>query len=300
MKYDLSHVDFAKGIGQIKDSFLILLSTPTFIIENKLWKGFLDHKWVLIFSIAIAGLFSYIFCKDVYIYFTEPRGLVTPVDIPTDGLDDGIALLEEGQKLIPEEGLAGMDTAKEALKDTKEKLTKEHKPLFSGSLKFLLLVLLEVVIFHFSVKTNNILKNESKVLIFKDFFKAQKRMILVMGRKWLYGLLMYILISIICGLIGTDFLKDAVMFLIYGFYLGFAFLDNYLEQHGFKIRHSAKCIQSHFGASALFGVIASLLLSVPLLGPLVVPLLFGIAATRYGHESKMETFEITKRKINIT
>jgi len=122
-------------------------------------------------------------------------------------------------------------------------------------------------------------------------------MMKVMWRKWLYGLLMFIFISIICGITGTDYLKDAIMFLIYGYYMGFAFLDNYLEQFKFSINESVKCTQSHFGAATVFGVFTSLIISIPVIGPLIAPFLCAIAATRYGHAKNMESFPRAKKVI---
>jgi hypothetical protein len=298
MKIDLSHVELSKGFGQIKEAITILWSTPSFILKHKLWKGFLEYKWVLIFSVIIASFFSYTLCKDIYHYFTPP--IVKSIDIPTEGLDAGIATIESISETSPEEAQAALDGAKDKLIDKKEKLTKTHKPLFSGSLKFLLLIFLEVLIFYFAVRTNNIIKGEKRTLTLKDFIKAQKRMILVMGRKWLFGLLMYIFVSIVCGILGADAFVKSIMFFIYGYYLGFAFLDNYLEQYKFSLKNSSKCIQRHFGASAVFGVFASVVMNVPLLGPLVVPFICGIAATRYGHATHMEKFDVDKYSAKAT
>jgi len=276
MKFDFSHVDLSAGPSQIKDAFSILLSTPDFILKHELWKGFLEHKWVLILSVVIASLFSYTLCKDIYHYFIPPP---IEIEIPPADLED-----------VTAEEKVNIEAAKETISEAKEK----HKPLFSGSLKFLLLIFLEVFIFHFAVKTNNILKGESKILVFKDFVKAQKRMILVMGRKWILGLIMYVIVSILCAISGWSAMRDSIMFLVYGFYLGFAFIDNYLEQFGFNIKQSVKCIQKNFGASAFFGVLTSITMNIPLLGPLIVPIVFGIAATRYGHARKIESFKVEK------
>lgn len=298
MKSDFSHVDISQGIGQIKEATTVLLSTPAFIKKHQLWRGFLDHKWVLIFSIVIASLFTFTLYKDIRNYFTPPSQETMDVDITigNDGLDE-IKNLEQPINDVSKNTEASIEIAQNSMADVKEQLDGDHKPLFSGSLKFLLLILLEVVIFHFAVKTNNILKEENKVLEFKDFYKAQIRMIFVLARKWVYGLLMYILVSILFGILGIEFMKDFTMFLIYGFYLGFAFLDNYLEQSGFTIKASAKCVQKHFGAAVTFGVFTSLLLYVPLVGPLVVPFIVGIAATRYGHANKIELFRFREEKV---
>jgi len=68
-------------------------------------------------------------------------------------------------------------------------------------------------------------------------------------------------------------------------------LDNYLEQFHFSIKQSVTCIQSHFGAATVFGIFTSLVMNVPLIGPLIVPFVCAIAATRYGHLNQMESFE---------
>lgn len=286
MKFDYSHIDLSKGPGQIKNAFAILKSTPDFIRQHKLWTGFGEHKWVLIFSIVIASLFTLTLYNDIYDYIFP--SIKDSIDIPTEGIDETIGTVKNAMADIPADTKANLLDTEEELNQVKESLKKNNKPLFSGSLKFLLLIFLEVFIFHFSVKTNNILTNENKVLSFKDFVKAQKRMIIVMGRKWIAGLLMFILVSILCALSGMNAFKDIIMFFVYGFYLGFAFLDNYLEQFDFTIKNSIKCIQTHFGASAFFGILASLLMSIPFIGPLITPILFGIAATRYGHASRIE------------
>ncbi len=286
MKLDYSHIDLSKGPGQIKNAFAILKSTPNFIRQHKLWKGFGEHKWVLIFSIVIASLFTLTLYNDIYDYIFP--SIKDSIDIPTEGIDETIGTVKNAMADIPADTKANLLDTEEKLNQVKESLKEKNKPLFSGSLKFLLLIFLEVFIFHFSVKTNNILTNENKVLSFKDFVKAQKRMIIVMGRKWIAGLLMFILVSILCALSGMNAFKDVIMFFVYGFYLGFAFLDNYLEQFDFTIKKSVKCIQTHFGASAFFGILASLLMSIPFIGPLITPILFGIAATRYGHASRLE------------
>ncbi len=291
MKLDFSHVDISKGLAQIPQAFKVLIDTPNFIKKHQLWKGFLDHSWVLLFSIIIASAFTYTLYRDVHDYFIPGESRDIEINISTDGIDKGIEELEKAMEQIPEEGKAGLEAGKESLEQGKERIEGKHKPLFSGSLKFLLLVFLEVLIYHFAVKTNNILKKTNKVLAFKEFSTAQIRMIKVMGRKWLAGLLMYILISIVCGITGTDYLEDAIMFLVYGYYMGFAFLDNYLEQFHFTIKKSATCIQSHFGAATVFGLFTSIVMNVPVIGPLVVPFLCAIAATRYGHQSQMEDFE---------
>jgi len=290
MKLDFSHVNILNGFAQIPQAIKVLIDTPAFIKKHQLWKGFFEHSWVLLFSIFIASAFSYTLYRDVHDYFVPDEEKEMEINISAEGIEEGILEIEKAIDTIPEEGKAELEAKKQTLVDQKEIVEQDHKPLFSSSLKFLLLIFLEVLIYHFAVKTNNILKNTNKIPVFKDFSTAQIRMIKVMGRKWVLGLLMYILVSIVCGITQTGFLKDAIMFMVYGYYLGFAFLDNYLEQFHFSIKKSVTCIQSHFGAATVFGIFTSLVMHVPLIGPLIVPFLCAIAATRYGHMNQMEAF----------
>lgn len=293
MKFNFDHIDTKEGFSQIPKTFRILMSTPSFIRTHKLWRGFLDYRWVLILSIIIASFFSLILVNNLYDYLFPDESKGIEININNEDLEESIKPIEEGSENISEVTNGEIEISNQSLIDQKENLKEEHRSVFSGSLKFLLLIFLEVLIFHFAVKTNNILKGEKVVLKFNQFYKAQIRMIKVMFRKWVYGLIMYILISIACSIIGFSFMIDPIMFFVYGFYLGFAFLDNYLEQSGFTIKESAKCIQSHFGASTVIGLFASIFMHIPLVGPLLVPFICAIAATRYGHESKMEAFAKT-------
>jgi len=320
MSFDFSHVDFNKGLSQMPKALKILLGTPGFIAKHKLWRGVFDNTWILIFSIITAVLFTYLLYDNIH-DFNSPNnneGIEISINSSSDpnetAQDKADVLLttgleEKSQDSAGQEEEDDDDDEKddedydeeddeeedEDNNDDEEDGKAGHKPLFSGSLKFLLLIFLEVIIFHFAVKTNNILKNDNKIPAVKDFTKAQVRIFKVMGRKWIYGLIMYGLVSVICTLTNTQALKDSIMFMIYGYYMGFAFLDNYLEQFKFSINESAQVIQGHFGASLIFGLFTSIVINIPIIGPLVVPFICGIAATRYGHEYNLESFPIVAK-----
>lgn len=321
MAKDLSHINVKKGVNQIPQALKVLLSTPAFITKHKLWRGVFENTWVLIFSIITALLFTYILYNNVHDYFVPSDSEGISINYSSDDSNsenetntdllrgDNDELKDQNVEELAEEKDDDdydenneeedeVDTADGH--DNEKAKAKKHKPLFSGSLKFLLLIFMELVIFHFAVKTNNILKHQNKVPRFKDFSKAQMRIFKVMGRKWVYGLIMYTLVSIICAITNTTPLKHSIMFLIYGYYMGFAFLDNYLEQFKFTINESASCIQSHFGAALVFGLFTSVVMNVPVVGPLLVPFVCGIAATRYGHMMEMESFPRVLKKNTAT
>ena len=136
--------------------------------------------------------------------------------------------------------------------------------------------------------TNNILKKEKRLLTIEEFCRAQIRMVKIMGHKWVYGLVMYILVSIACSILKISYLTNFIMFFVYGFFLGFAFLDNYLEQYQFTIKKSSKQIQTHFGAATVLGIFASIGMLVPVIGPILIPFICAVAATIYGHKVGLE------------
>ncbi len=286
MKFDFSHIDSSKIASQASMAWQVLLDTPGFIKKHQLWKGFLDHKWIMIMTMVIMGTLSVTLYEDFVSYINAPD--ISDIEIPTEGFEGGIEALELAALDSPDEIRERLEEEKRSLIEKKEKLEASHKPLFSGSYKFLILILLEVLIFHFAVGTNNIIKFQNRVLTVREFAHAQIRMMKVMAHKWIYGLLMYILVSIVCGILQVSFLTNFIMFFVYGFFLGFALLDNYLEQYHFSIVKSSKRIQSHFGAAITFGVFASLGMSIPVIGPIAIPFIGAVAATLYGHEMKME------------
>ena len=285
MKIDFSHIDYEKGIAQVPKAVQVLRETPAFIKKHQLWNGFLDHKWILFLTMLIMGTLSATLYNDIKDYILSPA---IPSNITEEGLEEEMAALEAVALFSNEDGKAKLEEKIQSLADTKEKLKEQHKPLFSGSYKFLILILLEVLIFHFAVGTNNILKNEKRLLSLKEFFRAQIRMIKVMGHKWVYGLVMYVLVSIVCSILKISYLTNFIMFFVYGFFLGFAFLDNYLEQYHFSIKKSSKQIQTHFGAATVLGVFASIGMLIPVIGPILIPFICAVAATIYGHKEQME------------
>jgi len=287
MKFNLSHISSTDNLAQVPVALRVLLKTPAFIKKHQLWKGFFDHKWIIVVTILIMGTLSVTLYNDIHDYFA-PNKIAIDIEIPTEGFDVGIKALENAALSLPEESRENLLRGKKTLSETKEKLEENHKPLFSGSYKFLILIFLEILIFHFAVGTNNILKNENRILTVKEFSRAQIRMIKVMAHKWIFGLLIYIFVSVVFGILGLSKMTNFIMFFVYSFFLGFAFLDNYLEQYHFSIKRSSIRIQTHLGAATTFGILASAGMSIPVIGPILIPFIFAIAATIYGHEVEMQ------------
>lgn len=288
MKFSFSNIFSKKNLAQVPVALRVLASTPNFIKKHQLWKGFLDHKWIMVVTILIMGTLSMTLYNDLQGYFSPSEGINIDIDISNEGFDAGFQAIDEAALISTEKAKESLKAGKKSLSAAKDKLEDNHKPIFSGSYKFLILIFLEILIFHFAVGSNNILKNENRVLVFREFSRAQIRMIKVMARKWIFSLIIYIFLSIVSGILGLPMAVDFMMFFVYSFFLGFAFLDNYLEQFHFSIVRSSKHIQQHLGAATTFGIIASAGMSIPVIGPVLMPFIFAVAATIYGHEVAME------------
>jgi len=237
----------------------VMKSTYRFFMDNKLWRGFFKHKWIALATIGISILFSYWMICDVSAYFTSP-----PVDIPLS--DAGVISDQLSDEL---------------------KRENAQTAISSGS-KYLLLIILEIVIFYFSVKTIEILSGKDQPIQISSFWKAEIRMIKVMIRGFVQALIVQILLSILLGIFGIPgAVKRFVMFFVYAFFVGHAFFDNYNELHNLSIKNSEITTKYHFGATLALGTVSSLLLLIPIIGPIITPIFAALTANIYGYRYKL-------------
>lgn len=218
-------------------------SSFDFIKKNKIFRGFTEYGWTVRVLILLAVVFSF------EVFFA------------------GIPSL----KSMNESGMA-MSSVSD--------LVDINKSLFydSGG-KYLMLVLLEILIFHCSVKTLNILKGVKKVPVFKDFLAAEKRMIMVVFRSMVLEFITIIISNVILGVLGLTILKPIFKFFIQAYFTGFAFMDNYNEQFGITIKESAALIRRYSGVALGVGAVAFILFKIPLIGAIVAPILGAVTAT---------------------
>lgn len=235
----------------------ILSKSYAFFKTHKLWKGIFEHKWILFVTVLLSVLFTFAVFTNLYDYIFS-----------IDQIND-----------------LGIDIQDEDNSEAKEK--NKSTAIFGGS-KFLLLIMFEVVIFHFSVKTLEILNNEKYKTTFGMFVKAEFRMIKVLIRSFIQSLIAQIILWVILSIADLDYLIPILMFIVHSYFIGNAFFDNYNEQQKLNIKESDICIRHHSGAATTLGIVASLGLMVPLIGPLVVPVLCAITANIYGFSYNIE------------
>jgi hypothetical protein len=252
--------NFSSFSQQTSAAWIAIQDTLPFVKKYKLWRGLFEHRWIAVISVTIAALFSY--------YVLSSWGLF------------------EGELIPSEVARASLGSDYEEISKTVKSVGK-NAASSSGS-TYLLFILLEVVIFYFTTKTFSILVHKKFNPKIKDFIRAEKRMIIVMFRNFGKGLLVHAIVYFILAILDLEAIVPFLMFFVYSYFLGYAFLDNYNEQFDKTITESQRIVRQHVWASTTFGILGSGLLLIPLIGPLMTPILGAIGATLYGQKNGIE------------
>ncbi len=226
-------------------------SCISFIREHRIWEGFYRYGWVsklLILVALIAGL-KFI---DIFI--------------------DWINTLQIEE---PEDMIVGMSAL------ARDVFEKEFKFLFSSGMKYVMIILLEIIIFHVSRRTLEILTSEASDASFKGFVRAQIRMIKVAIRSWVMELLMVqVLLGTLFSIFGfLGFLESSLAFAVQSYFLGLAVVDNYNEQFDLTIKDSVKYTRKYIGVAIAAGLFLQLIFFVPVAGTIIGPFLSAVAVT---------------------
>ncbi|MBV6654242.1 MAG: hypothetical protein KI786_10825 [Mameliella sp.] len=235
-----------------------LVSFPTsaqFIIRERVWEGFWKYGWFSKALTFVAILVGLNMVANAFEYFES---------------------FQNGEYAV---SISGVTSFAQTLFDSSLGFLTD-----SGS-RFLMLVLLEVIIFHASREALRIIAGKDSKSDFGDFFNAQVRMLIVGGYAWLLTLIAALPVKIFFGIFEfLDFLKPAFLFFIEAFFLGFTIVDNYHEQYGLNISKSFKLAKENIGINLGIGLVVRVLFWVPVMGPLIAPLIAAVAATIVMHE----------------
>lgn len=230
-------------------SLAIIPRTVAFIREQKLWKGVLSYGWVARIFIALAILGG---LKFLSIFINWVQRL-----FEADSAGTAIASM----------GIMAKDMA-----------VGSYELLFSTSSKYIMLVLLEVLVFHFARRTLEILTGNKAKAEWKDFVDAQIRMIKVAFRSWILELIVVTMLSVFFGIFGfIDFLKPVLVLAVQSYFLGFAVVDNYNEQFGLTIKESVAYSWQYLGVVMALGLFFYMMLLIPILGTIAGPCIAAVA-----------------------
>lgn len=242
-----------RGMHQFMYTLLAFPRAWRFIRHYELWKGMKEYKWVYRFLLFVAGLAGlYLFNEYSSWRNSHQEAGVMNMFVGGDSFLWNIS------------------------QDTYESIS-------GGMLKWVILILLEVVIYHFMRSTIKILlkKEEQQAASFKPFMDAQIRMLVVSGMA--YGLEL----AITAGVFGAFFgifsslrwLQPIAVLIVQCLLLGFAIVDNYNEQFKLEISQSYRYTRmGYLGVCLGLGLPLFFILKIPFIGAVAGPILAAVTA----------------------
>lgn len=243
-----------RSVKEYYEQFLYAVYTiPEAVIftrRKRLWEGFWRYGWVSRLLIILAIIAGIKFFDLLFDWFDR-------VDT-SDPLSAASSL-----------GTFFTDVAAEELKF-----------LFSGGLKYAMLALMEILIFHISRRTFQLLSGKDSDATFRAFIRAQVRMLKVTLRSYVLEMVIVTLINVATGIMG--FLEPLGWIAILGvqaYYMGFTIIDNHFEQFGLTIKESIRESRNFLGIVLALGLILNLFFIIPVVGTIVGPILATVAAT---------------------
>jgi hypothetical protein len=229
-----------------------LVNTIPFIVNNKLWRGFFEHKLVMIVSVLTAIVIPY----SLFRY------------------------IESKSEILSSYSLTGDPIASAGIQNS-----VSFQSLFEGGNKWLVLILIQMLVVYFSNKTIEHLSGVTVHMTGKELIKSQIRTIVVVIRNWVFELVIGIGISIVIGIFGPDFLEEWLKYFVGCYFVGYLFIDNYNHTFGISIKDSTPIVRSHLGAALVIGFVAKILFLMPVVGAILVSFICSVAATWYMHTS---------------
>ncbi len=249
-----SRSSVSQFIKDFKFGFEKNLEAIAFIREHRLWEGFWKFNWVfrlLIFIGIVAGLKLINIYNDWYSNVEVSNPVELTMSIGTFFGDF---------------------------------FSESYNFFFLSGFKYVILILVEIIVFHFVRRSLEIKTGISQDFTPKTFIKAEVRMIKIVARNFGIEYVLMIIIGAGLSMFSLSFLKAPIFIFVQAFFLGFAVLDNYNEIFGMSIRQSAKLTTYYPGLSVAVGLTTYFLLLIPVLGAFLAPFLVGVVATLAFHE----------------
>jgi len=223
-----------------------------FIQKHQLWKGLFDYGWVSKF-LAVIGLLAGLKFISIFHHWIQ---------------DETTSFFSVSSVF----NLVG---------DT---LSEGYELFVMGGFKYVILILLEIVIFHFARKTLQALTGKEQEANLQAFIEAQVRMLKVVIFCFAAELAVSILLKIGFSIFSIKWLLPVALLLVQCFFLGFAIIDNYNEIYKMTIKQSFNYTQQYMGVALAIGVVVYVLMLLPLVGTVLAPLLGAVVATMTMHQ----------------
>ncbi|MEM1324146.1 MAG: EI24 domain-containing protein [Bacteroidota bacterium] len=234
---------FNKGLHSHRDAV-------HFIRKHKLWVGFWEYGWVTKLLVLMGLIASFKFYEVFSAWVAS-----------FDNNADAFAVVQSMGVLIKDFALEGYDF------------------FFMGGFKYLMLILLEIIIFHVARRTVEIKTGKEIDSTFNTFLKAEFRMIKVSFFCFIAETLMIAAFKAAAPALGVGFLTPVFSIVVQCYFLGFLVVDNYNEIFDMTIRESSRFSRQYAGLLLAVGLGAYLMLFIPIIGTIAAPFISAVAAT---------------------
>ncbi len=234
-------------LHQLTVTLFLHKSAYEFIREHKPWRGLKRLGWI-VWAMAIAGaLLSYQFFREFYHAVEQVRSSQQPITM----------------SLVSTFSFEKLSWAME------------------GSRKYLVMIVLELVVFYFIQKTLEIRIGRKPELTTKAFVDAEIRIFKVTILAWvLETITRFLVVDLALGIVGFNWLEKPTGFLIQCYFLGFAMIDNYHECFDLNVSGSEKRTRrAAVGVAVATGLVAHLFMYVPVVGAVIATMLGAVTAT---------------------
>jgi hypothetical protein len=234
--------DFRLGLKALREAY-------PFVRKHRVWVGVLSYGWLSRFLLLVAIFAGLKFFSIIIGWLSHLQ-----VDSPTAF---GASVL-----------------------DLSSRIFKEGYHLFAlGGMKYGILILAEVLLFHVVRRTMEILKGEEQDTSFKAFIDAQVRMFQVSIMAWVLEMVTTTLVSAGLGIMGAHWLQSPLNWIVQCFFLGYVVMDNYFEHAGIPVKQSAVLARQAAGLALVVGLVTYILLGIPFAGAVLAPFWACIVAT---------------------
>ena len=240
---------FGYVIRDIRLGLKALREAYPFVRKHRVWVGVLSYGWLSRFLLLVA-IFAGLKFFSIYIGWMTNLHVDSPTAFGASVLDLSSRIFKEGYHLF-------------AL----------------GGMKYGILILAEVLLFHVVRRTLEILKGEAQDTSFKSFMNAQVRMFQVSIMAWVMEMVATTLLSIALGIMGANWLQSPLNWVVQCFFLGYVVMDNYFEHYKIPVKQSMILARQAAGLALVVGLLTYLLLSIPVVGAVLAPFWACIVAT---------------------
>jgi len=236
--HDPYAMTFRTIVDQFFDTIGQLRAAVDLIRDRQLWRGIDRYNWLVKVMVGVAIILGLSFLGEVFNWISS------------------LFRVESPQAFFSTMGSLVSGVA-----------TEGYESFTSGIMKYVILLLSEVIIFHFMQRALEEIHGSTIRTDFQTFLVAQIRMLQVVIRVWVLELVVTTLISVAGGILGIPgWIESVVTFTAQCYFFGLVILDNYHEQFGLTIKESMVYSQQFTGVALALGMVLYVLMLLPLVG----------------------------------